>query len=144
MANQPKPDKKDPIALAKSALAGVLDRAIASKDDDRILASAKQLLATLDRPAASTDAMPPVQDRWVNWTTAEEMNVLKSALDSIDAIERAAKARRELGGDPPEIHLIRAGSGQAYWRDTPETSEESRTYYQQSKAQTLANVAGTV
>ena len=54
MAKQTKPRAKDPVALAKAALAGVLDRAIGSKDDERILASAKQVLTMLDKPAAST------------------------------------------------------------------------------------------
>lgn len=133
MAKQTKPRAKDPVALAKAALAGVLDRAIGSKDDERILASAKQVLTMLDKPTAS-NGEKPVEDRWVTWLNAEELNSLSAALDECDRLERVAKARRALGGDPPDAHVIGAGSDQTFWRDTQETPEERQARYDQSKS----------
>ena len=45
-----------------------------------------------------------------------------------------AKARRELGGDPPDAHVIGAGSDHTFWRDTPETSEERQAQYDRTKS----------
>jgi hypothetical protein len=101
-----------------------------SKGDFSGAAACLRLLRDL-RPAAGEK---PAEDRWVQWTTADEMNALTSAFDTIDAIERVAKARRELGGDPPVAHVIGAGSDQTFWRDTPETSEERQAQYDRTKS----------
>lgn len=82
----------------------------------------------------------PVQDRWVTWLNADELNSLSAALDETDRLERIAKARRELGGDPPDAHVIGAGTGQEFWRDTPETSEERQARYDQSKSSAAPTV----
>jgi hypothetical protein len=93
MAKHPKP--KDPVTLAKTAVAAVLDRAIASRDDDRILASAKQVLAMLDKPEADVNLKADRLD--VNTLTEEEFHELQALLDPLDRFE--AKVRARLGRD---------------------------------------------
>ena len=67
-----------------------------AREDYTGAASVLRLMKDL-RPDASGAASI---DRWVDWATADEMNVLDSAFASIDAVERLAKARRDLGGVP--------------------------------------------
>lgn len=83
-------------------------------------ASVLRLMRDL-RPEAGESAR--AQDQWVQWCSASEMNAMETALNSIESLERVAKARRELGGDTPQAHLV-GPSDALVWRDTSETLEE--------------------
>lgn len=107
-----------------------LYQAAQSRGDFTGAASVLRLMRDL-RPDAGA---APAQDRWVTWLNADELNSLSAALDECDRLERVAKARRALGGDPPDAHVIGAGTDRTFWRDTPETHEERQAQYDRTKS----------
>jgi hypothetical protein len=90
--------KLDLRRQAMRAIAGVLRRAEGSKDDDRILASAKQVLSMLDRPGTSApEKVEPIFD--VNALTDAEFDELGRLLEPLQAFK--ARVRQRLGIDAP-------------------------------------------
>ena len=92
--------RTDPVVLAKRALADVLTRAIGSKDDDRILASAKQVLSMLDKPAATGDVTHREPRLDVSKITDEEFRILGDLLRQMYLLKKRVALRL---GDEFEI-----------------------------------------
>ena len=66
---RPQNQETDPTAIARQAMVDVLERAKASRDDDRILAAAKSVLAHATKEPAQTD------DDRARGYTLDEMNL---------------------------------------------------------------------
>ena len=144
-----KPRITDPVAMAKRAMAEVLSRAVASQDDDRILASAKQVLSMLDKPDA--ERKPQRDSLDVSTLNEEELVELDALLDQLDCLKdrvasriagapQAARVAAPIAppveppiAEPPTDPELEPGEyidadGKHWWRDPDDPNSEPIEY----------------
>jgi hypothetical protein len=98
----------DPSALARQAMLDVLDRAKASRDDDRILAAAKSVLSAHGATADLDEAARKKKERGdliIKSATREERNEMRDLISRVKAIK--AQVARRISLEPEDDTPLR-------------------------------------
>lgn len=88
---RPQSQKTDPLAVARQAMVDVLERARASRDDDRILAAAKSVLAHATKEPGPTQTD---EDLDIETLTLPEKKELHDIIVAVKVLKNKVRARQ--------------------------------------------------
>jgi hypothetical protein len=105
MARRQRSKDQDPVRRARQALIDVLNRAEASKDDERIASAAKAVLATHGSAQEPEDKEPAELSNQANWLP-EEREVLRQIIVATKTLQNRVRVRLGLEEVPIRKSLL--------------------------------------